>query len=240
MFRLAAFGALTLLSASCGGRSRSTDILFEATASVDGKEVRASTVWRVRTSDVFPQGAAISVRGEALAIPVSDGQWVYGLFRVLDANVLGSWPLMLPSVGNAGDAPDRDRASPAQGADTPSSQFDNLIRHLAGRRTEICVPIPHPNQAPSNPCPIFAYFENPADYRYPQIALPREGRRINGHSFRIEHVFVTMGDFNRSAKSVILPPFVKPGSNQTFGKLPGDIKPILDTNLTTSDFWRSE
>jgi len=50
------------------------DLKIEALATVDGRPVRGSTLWRVWTMQVFLPGARLEGSGVALTIPVAPGR----------------------------------------------------------------------------------------------------------------------------------------------------------------------
>jgi hypothetical protein len=229
-----------LLSGSCSHSSGPIGLRLDATAIVDGREVRASTLWTYETASAFPQGIQISVKGVALAIPIAKGRSVYGIFRVLDGHILRSWdeiPLQLTSYAiQEGKMSGKDDIS--QGS--PRGRLRYSVKRLVDRKLEICRSATD-GKPEQSICPVFIYFPDPSSSESPMRVSVGTVTGLGVHTIVIRNIYVTYSRKRGYHDSTVanLPTFLKPDKHEVFSRIPGDLTPILDTHLTTSDFLRT-
>lgn len=236
LFRHTIAGMLLVLAlAGCQLKSRWADLKIDALAYVDGRPVRASTLWRVRSVQVFPPGARIEGSGVALAIPVAPGRYVFGLFRsLLGGDYLASWDAFPTGV----DASVATRAMRTNGQNF-SEIHDDVVEALSGRDVEMCLPEERRVRAQDR-CLVFVYFSDPDDPASLTLVRPNVEIDLGGRRFRLERVSATYREPGASSMSQIahLPPFVRDPDGRGFGVLPEDLEIATDRPLRLSDFWR--
>ncbi len=222
--------------AGCAGNSRWADLKVEALAAVDGRPVRASTLWRIRSVQTFPPGARLEGSGVALAIPVAPGRYVYGLLRsLLKDDHLAGWDAFVTGVdAYAVGAGGRIVSE----GDDWSETHDRVVAALRHREVELCSR--DDVRDARDRCLVFVHFADPNDPASLMLIRPHEDHIVAGHRFRIDRVgakYEAVGGTSRSQVAQ-LPTFVRDMNNRDFGTLPEDLRIASDRPLNRDDFWR--
>lgn len=230
-----------LLLCACERSSHWANMRMDADATVDGRRVHASTLQRTSFIDNPSSGSKLPVSGVALAIPVAPGRYVYGLFRTITGNMLEGWDLLPTGLDAFVSDEDQHLERPAVD-DTSRAKYRNyVIERLANRRIPICLPL-KTGLAGQDRCPIFAYFENPADPESVKMLRPGETVNIAGHRFRIDRVTLTFekeGGRSQSTEAD-LPSFLQGDRDPKLGKLPNRLVVERFRQLYNEDFRRTQ
>jgi len=236
--RRCGFMLLVLLLAGCQMKSRWADLKIEALAYVDGRQVKSSTLWRMRSVEGFPPGARIEGSGVALAIPVAPGRYVYGLIRSLlrDDN-LASWDAIPTGVDASVDRGGRLRRTRSEKLNF-SETHDRVIEAIRGRDLEICL-LDERRVHAQDRCLVFVYFTDPRNPATLKLVRPNVEANLDGRRFRLARVTATYREPGEQSMSQVaqLPSFVRKPDGRGFGVLPEGLKIDADRPLTRSDFW---
>lgn len=239
---LLAVAAPALLGA-CGVprvSSQWSHLRIDVDASVDGRPVHAHTLWRLRYIDGFPEGiSSIPVSGYALALPVSPGRYVYGLFRMtFQGPNLGSWDLLATGLDNFLFEEDYLRHRPMVSQRSMAKAHDYATSALEGRRITICQKFGETN-AGQDSCPVFVYFADPRDPQSVRMIAPQKFTDIGGHRVVIHRVQLSYQRTGEPAKDdSLLPPFLRGGQQPDLGSLPEGLSPADSRKLRVDDFRR--
>lgn len=248
---IAAWGARAFAAAlaaigtgACQDRAEPTDMRLTVLAHVDGRQVRASTSWLVTMADTFPQGAAIKVKGVALAIPVAPDRYVYGLLRTVIGDNLYQTDML--AAGLDAVVLDEDGRRGVASGTSRSDLRDNAIGRLRGREVELCLPKGQ-GLAGQDRCPVFMFFRNAVDPQSVERVVPGVAYTVDGHRVVIDRVTGTfIAPQGRNYEGLaFLPPYIASSTDVVarstgvkLGKLPAGLMIDGDRQLRTNDFVR--
>ncbi|WP_235532730.1 hypothetical protein [Sphingomonas sp. Leaf412] len=237
--RLALIASGAAAVASCTLQSRWADLRVDAYGSYGGRLVSGSTLWHVRTKQTFPPGANIEAHGFALAIPLGNDRYVYGLMRALDtdSDFLDEWTHFITGLdGFARDEETRQHAGPA-GEGNFSEAHNRHIKRLAGREIPFCLP-PDRSRPVQHRCIVFVYVGNPDDPKSVMLVRPGQVADLGGKRFVLERVTATYQEPGQSSRSTeaMLPRFVRDEHVPCCGMLPPHLYLESDRPLRRGDF----
>lgn len=224
------------LSVGCS-RGEWKDLRIDGEATVDGQLVKSNTLWRVRTTDAFPQGARIEMSGVALAIPIAPDQYVYGLVRARIKDNTYSWDILLSGLNAFVSSEDKRADRRSESARSFSAFNDYTAERMKGRRLRICVEGGFPGQ---NRCPLFVFFENPSDPLSMKIIEPGQPVMIAGRRVVITQVTSTYQDVGGTSQSTLgnLPKFVRENDTAVFAPFPNHFLHNDHDSVQINDFRR--
>ncbi len=235
----ALIGGITLLG-SCTRSSSWADMRFSVTADVDGKRVKASAIWRTKFVEGFPEGGYSRIKGSALAIPIGNDGFVYGIFLATGGNTILSWDVLATGLDAYVSNRDEQNGLPPQHFDSRARFRDYAVNTLAGRGVEFCV---SGNQrlAGQGLCPIFVYYKHSNDPQSLQMIRPNQVELVKGHKFQIKQVTLAfLKDNGRSPPRDSRLPFFVNDKNAKVGLLPKGLVIGPSRQLYGHDFWRDE
>lgn len=224
------------LSVGCS-RGEWKDLRIDGEATVDGQLVKSNTLWRIRTTDAFPQGARIEMSGVALAIPVAPDHYVYGLVRGRIQDRTFSWDVLLSGLNAFVGSEDKRADRRSESARSFSAFNDYTAERMKGRRLRICVEGGFPGQ---DRCPIFVFFENPSDPLSMKFIEPGQPVTIAGRRVVITQITSTYQDVGGTSLSTLqnLPKFVRENDDAVFAPFPKHFSNNDNASVKIRDFRR--
>jgi len=228
---------LTPSIVSCSSNDNSSIMMISATTKVDNRVIKAGTPWLITTQDTISGGAASSVRGVALAIPVARGRFIYGIFRTKTKTALLSWDRLVTGLDTfiAMKYPRGNREL----QESYSAWHAQVTRSINGQPIPLCITEEYFENGIST-CPVFVYFKDPKDLSTVKIINPGKPVSIDGRAVNIIDVSATYlptGNYNITDKSSI-PLAVKNTPNEPLTRLPIDFGLVSSRDLYKRDFWR--
>ncbi len=224
------------LSVGCS-RGEWKDLRIDGEATVDGQLVKSNTLWRIRTTDAFPQGARIEMSGVALAIPVAPDQYVYGLVRARIKDNTYSWDILPAGLDAFVGSEDSVAGRPSESTRSVSGFREYAAERLKGRRLRICVEGGFPGQ---DRCPLFVFFEDPSDPLSMKIIEPGQPVTIAGRRVVITQVTSTYQEVGGISQSTLrnLPTFVRENDTAVFAPFPDYFLHNDHNSVQINDFRR--